>query len=126
MAGVLTVEAVEVETPESPKAFSMLPKWYTGAPIEDSERGRLMDEVRTALLDYPEPRAIKEIRYGCVMVELWPVTHTLAVADHLHSKELPVHIPRWFYYHFPWIKFVLLSTKGKSDYGRQTRIHWFC
>ncbi len=62
------------------------PKWYIEAPIEDSPRGRLVDRVRTALVDYPHPEHIVRIYYGCVAVELISPKHFESVVEHLDSR----------------------------------------
>jgi len=84
---IATAETAEVETPT--KVPSALPKWYTEAPIEDSERGRLMDEVRTALLDYPEPGDIERLAYACILVWL-NEPRAFQVAKHLENKGLNI------------------------------------
>lgn len=107
---IATVETVEVETPP-------LPKWYTeaGLLVEDSERGRLMDEVRTALLDYPEPEVIRDIKYGCVCIWLNDENHGLAVADHLSLRGIT---PSKYRQHFkanPSTRLVLITLDSTTD-----------
>lgn len=79
MVGLATLNTIEVEAPP-------LPRWYVEAPIEDSESGRLMDEVRTALLDYPNPEHIEELKYGCVCICLASEDVFPLVSRHLCRK----------------------------------------
>lgn len=79
MVGLATLNTIEVEAPP-------FPRWYVEAPIEDSESGRLMDEVRTALLDYPNPEHIKKLKYGCVCICLASEDALPPVVRHLCRK----------------------------------------
>lgn len=91
MDAIAIVETVEVETPQEALP---LPGWYTNAPIEDSERGRLMDEVRTALLDCPDG-LVEQLTYGCVRVWLFSRDYTEGIANHLIAKGFSLTIDIW-------------------------------
>ena len=97
MVGLATCEVLEVVAPP-------FPKWYLGIPILDSERGQLMDETRTALLDFPDPNGIKKLYYGCVLIVCENVETAISVVLHLDGKGFCFG----------------LSTAGEIDEIRQT------
>ena len=79
MVGLATCDVQEVVAPP-------FPKWYVEAPTEDSNRGRLLDEVRTALLDYERPDHILGVRFGCVTVMCTNFEQAIPVSEHLVDK----------------------------------------
>ena len=79
MVGLATCEKMKVVAPP-------FPKWYIDAPSEDSESGVLMDEVRTALLDYEFPEHIEELALGCVVVFCTGSPTAISVTEHLAKK----------------------------------------
>ena len=79
MVGLATCEVLEVIAPP-------FPKWYLEAPSEDSESDVLMDEVRTALLDYEFPEHIERLELGCVVVFCTGSLTAISVTEHLTRK----------------------------------------
>lgn len=87
---MISVAVSEIETKEA------VPKWYTEANPKNFSREiesvlELLDEVRTAMLDYPEPDHILWIRPGCVEIQVQRI-HVFSVYQHLVAKGLsPEH-----------------------------------
>jgi len=79
MVGLAIAETLEVVAPP-------FPKWYVEAPVDDYPRGKLMDEVRTALLDYPSPEGIAYLFDHCVGIEVTAHLHLAKIAEHLMLK----------------------------------------
>ncbi|KKN79615.1 hypothetical protein LCGC14_0338190 [marine sediment metagenome] len=81
---------VVVEAPQvAPAAPATFPKWYTEAPLDGapSEEMRiLMDELRTALLDYSHPKAIRRLIWGCIHICLHDNSHKEAILGFLDTK----------------------------------------
>ncbi|KKK52276.1 hypothetical protein LCGC14_3106570 [marine sediment metagenome] len=86
MVGLATCDVQEVVAPP-------FPKWYVEIDIRDSERGRLMDEVRTALLDLPDRNGIKTLYYGCILIVCVNIETAVHVAEHLDAKGFSFMLP---------------------------------
>lgn len=76
-----------IETIEAPQVTpATFPKWYTEAPLDDRKGNPLMDEVRTALIGYPDHAAIVELAPGCVRVHLRGEADRVPIMNFLLSK----------------------------------------
>ncbi len=82
MVSVMEAQEATVKAPT-------FPKWYIEAPLDEapSEEMRiLMDELRTALLDYPHPKVIRGLIWGCIHIWLYDDSHKDAIVSFLDSK----------------------------------------
>ena len=100
MVGLATCEVLEVVAPP-------FPKWYVEAPVDGTEATQLMDEVRTALLDYPSPEAIVELYHWCVAITVTEHHHLARIANHLVAKGFRFCIDNFaLYTNYPDLKHI--------------------
>ena len=91
MVSVMEAQEATVKAPT-------FPKWYIEAPLDEapSENERiLMNEARTALLDYPDLGAISELTYGCVRIFPRNDSDRLPLLSFLYRKGFQLGTAPW-------------------------------